>query len=161
MMTESRRPEIGSILVAIAMLVGACRPPGYGKGPPDDGGIELDAGGDGDAARAIDSGPAVDAGFDAAPVRCDAAFRLEGHGAAASVWLTGDFVDWAGTPAAGAAELVQGDAGVWTITLPFAGGMYLYKFIVDGASWIPDPGNPETLDDGFGNLNSVYRCEAS
>lgn len=30
-----------------------------------------------------------------------------------------------------------------------------YKLLIDGTTWINDPGNPDTVDDGFGGLNSV------
>jgi hypothetical protein len=37
-----------------------------------------------------------------------------------------------------------------------APGTYKYKFVInDGAVWEPDKGNPETVDDGYGGVNSV------
>ena len=48
--------------------------------------------------------------------------------------------------------------GVWTGTRSFDAGTYQYKFIVDSVTWIPDPGNPTSVDDGFGGQNSVYVC---
>lgn len=153
------RVEEGRRVMRFALLlviVAACRPPGYGEDPPDGpdaAEIRPDAP-DGEAPDA--AGP--DAGPDAAPVTCEATFRLEGHADAQSVWLTGDFVAWAGTPEAGAVVMTVAD-GAWTVTRSFDAGSYVYKFIVDGTAWIPDPGNPETVDDGFGGVNSVYRCE--
>ena len=47
------------------------------------------------------------------------------------------------------------EKGVWEITLPLSAGRYEYKFVIDGKEWIPDPGNINTVDDGFGELNSV------
>lgn len=137
-------------LAMFVILLAACRPPGYGEGPDTDAGA--------DAAAAADAGPAADAAPDAEPVTCEGSFRLEGHGGAASVWLTGDFVGWAGNPGDGAVALVLGLDGAWTGGRTFDAGTYAYKFIVDGTSWIADPANPETVDDGFGGVNSVYRC---
>lgn len=47
------------------------------------------------------------------------------------------------------------DKGLWEITLPLSPGRYEYKFVIDGNDWISDPGNLNTVDDGFGELNSV------
>jgi hypothetical protein len=47
------------------------------------------------------------------------------------------------------------EKGVWEITLPLSAGRYEYKFVIDGKKWIPDPGNINTVNDGFGELNSV------
>lgn len=134
-------------LVVLVLLLAGCHPPGYGKDDP-----APDAGGP-------DAGASPDAGEDApdaAPAECAAAFSLEGHGGASTVWLTGDFIAWAGTsPPAIALAL---DAGTWTATHTLAAGSYQYKFIVDGSSWIADPSNPTSVDDGFGGTNSVYTC---
>jgi AMP-activated protein kinase-like protein len=130
-----------SLLVCLALA--ACRPPGYGKGGGDDG--------------APDAGRA-DAAIDAAATSCDHGFRLDGHGSASSVWLTGTFTMWGGDPAHGAIALALGTDGGWTVTHTFDVGVHQYKFIVDGSSWIPDPANPNTIDDGFGGKNSVYTC---
>ncbi len=47
------------------------------------------------------------------------------------------------------------EKGVWEITLPLSAGRYEYKFVIDGKEWVPDPGNINSVDDGFGELNSV------
>lgn len=138
-------------LAIVVVLLAGCRPPGYGEEPESDAGT--------DAAAVADAGAEADAGPDAAPVTCEASFRLEGHGGAASVWLTGDFVGWAGHPDDGAVAFALGGDGVWTGGRTFDEGSYQYKFIVDGTSWIADPANPDTIDDGFGGVNSVYVCE--
>jgi 1,4-alpha-glucan branching enzyme len=66
--------------------------------------------------------------------------------------LVGDFNNWSTT----ADPLFDREGtGVWTLTIPLAPGRYEYKFYVDGEKWIPDPGNPERTDDGFGGWNSV------
>ncbi|MCW5803403.1 MAG: hypothetical protein KIT31_13550 [Deltaproteobacteria bacterium] len=131
------------VLVASLLLV-ACRPPGYGKGGDDDD-VAVDA----PKATAGDAPPAT---------TCDHTFRLEGESSAASVWLTGSFIAWGGDPANGAVPLALGGDGAWTVTHTFDSGAYLYKFIVDGTSWIADPANPDGVDDGFGGRNSLYTC---
>ncbi len=132
--------------LVVLVLLAACHPPGYGKDVP-----APDAGGP-DAGSVPDGADAPDA----APAECQAAFRLEGYGGASTVWLTGDFIAWAGTsPPAIALAL---DAGTWTATHTLPSGSHHYKFIVDGSSWIADPGNPNGVDDGFGGTNSVYVC---
>lgn len=71
---------------------------------------------------------------------------------AASVRLTGDFLDWDGT------GLPLADArgnGVWMVDLPLDPGVYQYAFVVDGSEWRPDPLAVSQVDDGFGRQNSV------
>ncbi|CAN5916589.1 hypothetical protein BH11MYX3_BH11MYX3_36380 [soil metagenome] len=130
--------------LAVVVLVGlvACRPPGYGKGGDDDDDVQVDAG-TGSADAAPDAGAAT----------CTKAFRLDGHSLATAVSLTGSFVSWAGT-APPAVPFAKGLDGAWTGSYAFAAGMHQYKYIVD-AAWIPDPTNPDTVDDGFGGTNSV------
>jgi hypothetical protein len=133
-------------LALVLLVVAACRPPGYGKGGGGGDDVEIDA------PAAIADAPAV---TDAAAV-CTKAFRLDGHSLASSVSLTGSFVAWAGT-APPAIAFTKGLDGAWTGTYDFPAGMHQYKYIVD-ASWIPDPTNPNQVDDGFGGHNSVITC---
>jgi hypothetical protein len=136
------------------LLLAACRPPGWGKDPPD-----VDAG---EASPDADDTPAPDAAPadpDATPTTCEHGFRLEGQGSATSVWLTGDFVGWAGNPGDGAIALALGVDAAWTATHTFDAGSYQYKFIVDGSTWMADPANPDQISDGLGGFNSVYVCE--
>ena len=72
------------------------------------------------------------------------------------VVVAGDFNNW--STAADPLYDREND-GVWTITIPLDPGSYEYKFHVDGEKWIPDPGNPERVDDGFGGFNSVVVVE--
>jgi len=44
--------------------------------------------------------------------------------------------------------------GVWTVTLELPEGRYEYLFVVDGNTWLPDPG-ALSVDDGLGGRNSV------
>jgi hypothetical protein len=125
-------------------LFAACRPPGYGKHAPD-------------AREGVDA--SLDAALtDAAAAVCHQDFRLDGHGTAASVMLTGDFTSWGGDVAHGAIAFSLGADGGWTGSHDFAQGTYQYKFVIDGTQWIADPTNPDTVDDGFGGVNSVYTC---
>jgi hypothetical protein len=136
-------------LVVVVLLLAACRPPGYGR-------AEVDAAVDGRNVT-TDGEPAFDAGLDSAAV-CMHGFRLDGHGTAQSVWLTGDFVMWGGDEAHGAIPFVLGIDGGWTVTHTFGAGPHQYKFIIDGTQWIVDPTNPDQIDDGFGGKNSLYTC---
>lgn len=133
-------------LVVVALLLAACRPPGYGEDDQDD-------------QPAVDAPPSPDAAVDApAATTCEKTFRLEGNGGAQTVWLTGSFTSWGGNPGAGAIELTKDAGSVWNVTRTMDSGEHQYKFIVDGTSWIADPANPDFVDDGFGGRNSVYRC---
>lgn len=143
------KPGAGVRIGLAALLVlAACEPPGYGR-------HTTDAAGSGSS-----DGPpaAIDAGADASPERvCDHGFRLDGHGTASSVSLTGDFVQWAADPGHGAVPFTLGVDGGWTGSYSFHAGTYQYKFIVD-SQWIADPTNTNTVPDGFGGVNSVYSC---
>jgi hypothetical protein len=137
-------------ILCLALVGAACEPPGYGRHDPD---AAPGDGTHGDGTKAIDA--AIDA---PAQNVCDHGFRLDNHAGATSVWLTGDFIAWGGDPGHGAVVFALGADGVWTGSRQFAAGSYLYKFIVDGTQWIADPGNPDSVDDGFGGKNSVYSC---
>ena len=101
----------------------------------------------------------ADAATDGTPTAgCHHSFRLDQHGNASSVWLSGDFVSWAGDPQSGAVPFTLGADSGWTVTYDFEAGPHLYKFIVDGNNWILDPTNPDIVDDGMGNQNSRYTC---
>ncbi|HEU4611989.1 MAG TPA: glycogen-binding domain-containing protein [Kofleriaceae bacterium] len=134
--------------LVVVLLLAACRPPGYGKEPPPD------------ADEVADAPPgAADAALDAPPAAtCEHAFRLDGYATASSVWLTGDFVGWAGDPSSGAIAFTLGNEGAWTGSYAFTAGAHQYKLIIDGTDWILDPTNPDTVDDGMGHTNNVYTC---
>src|SRR4051812_7373031 len=102
------RLPAGAILAAVLFLA-ACRPPGYGR-QDIDASVDSQVVGDGQAA--------TDAGTDAAAT-CMHGFRLDGHGTAQSVWLTGDFVAWGGDPSHGAVPFTLGIDGGWTLTHAF------------------------------------------
>jgi hypothetical protein len=71
---------------------------------------------------------------------------------ARSVAVAGDFNKWRTT----ADEMKRTD-GMWSIDLKLKPGVYSYSFIVDGKSWVPDPGAELYTDDGFGSRNAVLR----
>ena len=79
------------------------------------------------------------------------------HATASTVHLAGEFNGWD----SGTMPLADDDGdGVWTLTLELEPGRYEYKFVVDGgASWEPDAGNPESVDDNHGGENSVLTVE--
>lgn len=133
-------------LLLVTMFAVGCRPPGWDK--RDDHLVDAAGGPD---------GPTVDGSTDATAASCTKAFRLDGHSTATSVWLTGSFNMWAGSPPA-AIVFEQGNDGAWTGTHTFAPGLHQYKFVVSGSQWIPDPTNPDGADDGFGGTNSLYTC---
>ncbi|MBS1121035.1 MAG: uncharacterized protein H6Q90_3263 [Deltaproteobacteria bacterium] len=135
--------RFASLLLVLGTL--GCRPPGYGKGDPGDPDAAIDV---------TDASVEVD-GFVAT---CNKAFRLDGRSTASSVWLTGDFVQWGGDLGHGATAFVLGLDGSWTGSYAFAAGPHQYKFIVSGTEWILDPTNPDQIDDGMGNQNSLFTC---
>lgn len=68
------------------------------------------------------------------------------------VSLVGDFNDWdaARTPLERARQ-----SAVWTTLVPLQPGRYRYAFLLDGVTWIADPGAPAARDDEFGTPSSV------
>ena len=102
--------------------------------------------GDGDG----DPGPPE---CDDANKRCEQLFTLPDMGYA-SVDLVGDFSASGWTTGVA----MSNEGGTWTTltTVPWD-TQVLYKFRVNGGeSYIPDPNNPNTVDDGFGGFNSVF-----
>lgn len=76
------------------------------------------------------------------------------NASASSVALVGDFTNWEATQAVPMTDLGDGN---WRANVDLTVGQsYAYKLIVDGSTtWIPDPANPNQVDDGFGGFNSV------
>lgn len=52
------------------------------------------------------------------------------------------------------------DGNVFSYTTTISEGTYQYKYIVDG-TWMTDPFNTETADDGAGNTNSTFTVTAT
>ncbi len=76
-------------------------------------------------------------------------FRAPG---AQEVRLVGDFNAW-GRDDTSVEVVRSGDRWVFKLTLE--PGRYRYAFVVDGRKWLPDPGAPGIIPDGFGGRNSV------
>jgi 1,4-alpha-glucan branching enzyme len=70
--------------------------------------------------------------------------------AARAVNVAGDFNGWKPD----ATLMSRGNGGVWVATIPIVVGVHKYQFVVDGATWVPDPAAGAT-DDGFGGRNSL------
>jgi hypothetical protein len=139
-------------LAAFAPLLLACAPPGYHSGS----GASTDA-----PAAMVDAGSAMTGGSDAATMSgsgCTETFQLYGYGGSTSVWVSGDFVQWAANPGSGALTMALGSDGGWSVAHAFTTGTYQYKFIIDGSTWIADPDDANVVDDGEGGYNSVYVC---
>ena len=82
-----------------------------------------------------------------APARVLVQFRL-GDPGAHEVALVGDFNGW--QPAH---RLHQVEAGVWSVDVALAPGIYSYVFVIDGKTWRLDPLAPRVTD-GFGGASS-------
>jgi mono/diheme cytochrome c family protein len=72
----------------------------------------------------------------------------------AAVAVAGSFNGWSAAPPADWQMTYVAAKDVWVLKHTLADSAYQYKLIVDG-SWIADPTNPSTADDGFGGKNSV------
>ena len=62
-------------------------------------------------------------------------FHLQGFGNAKSVYVAGDFDEWAGNTLQ-----MKHNGDEWTYSVYLSPGKHLYKFVVDG-NWIKDPDN--------------------
>ena len=78
-------------------------------------------------------------------------FFLEGYEDAKQVILTGSFVEWDE-----AFLKMQKVPGGWQMRLDLRPDRYEYKYIVDG-EWFHDEGNPNTVKNEHGTLNSVLQ----
>lgn len=75
---------------------------------------------------------------------------------AKKVHVVGDFNNWSTI----ADPLYDHEGnGLWSIVIPLPPGRYEYKFLLDGEKWVPDPSNPQRVNDGFGGVNSVLVVE--
>ena len=78
-------------------------------------------------------------------------FAFDPPPGAEQVFLAGSFNGWD----SGITPMSRGGDGVFRAALPLQAGRWLYKFVVDGDRWTPDPRNPEREDDGHSGFNSV------
>lgn len=88
--------------------------------------------------------------------RWDVTFALSIGRAPGAVSVAGTFNGWSRD----ATPMRRGADGVWAATATLAPGTWDYKFVLDGALWLSDPRNAETVDDGNGGLNSRLRLGA-
>lgn len=84
--------------------------------------------------------------------RCDHEFTYP-DGGETSVDVMGSFAPDGWTKGAP----MTSDGTTWRVTVPVPWDTEVqYKLRIDGSdTWIPDPGNPNQIDDGFGGYNSV------
>jgi 1,4-alpha-glucan branching enzyme len=73
-----------------------------------------------------------------------------------SVAVAGDFNAW--TPADAQMRVNRG-LGVYELLIAIPPGTYSYRLVIDGV-WKPDPFNPATQPNPYGEPNSVLRVSA-
>ncbi len=89
----------------------------------------------------------------AGPVEGSTTVRLTFYAPQArTVSVAGDFNKWRTE-----ADTMKGTDGMWSIDLKLKPGVYSYSFVVDGKTWVADPGAQSYQDDGFGSRNSILR----
>jgi len=76
-----------------------------------------------------------------------------GHPDARQVHLAGSFNGWS----TDATPMRRGDDGAWRVTLDLPDGVHLYKFVVNGDTWLNDPNSDpdHEVPDGHGGTNSA------
>ena len=139
-------------------------PPNVGGFDPGSGGGT--ASGSGSGANGQVTTTSTDAGVDAAeepsPPVCDDSLKRCDHeftyadGGETSVEIRGDFAPngWQ----VGVKMTKAG--GVWTATVPVPWDKPVeYKFVLNDTTWVPDPANPDQVDDGVGGKNSLMKPE--
>jgi hypothetical protein len=86
------------------------------------------------------------------PDPCELVTFVFPWGGEGSVSVAGSFNGWSADawPMTAAPE-----RGVWYRKEAIADGEHPYKFVLDGAVWVPDPANPVTAEDGYGGVNSL------
>ena len=89
----------------------------------------------------------------AGPVESEVTVRLTFYAPQAhTVSVAGDFNKWKTDT-----DEMKGTDGMWHIDLKLKPGVYSYSFVVDGKSWVADPGAQAYTDDGFGSRNALLR----
>lgn len=75
---------------------------------------------------------------------------------ARNVSVAGEFNGWEYKPdQSRAIRMKKNEQGIWEARAKIESGRYQYKYVIDYQTWILDPNNPYTIDDGTGNLNSL------
>jgi len=77
-------------------------------------------------------------------------FILPGYQQAKRVFLSGNFNNWSTLRG-----LMKKIDGGWLYDIKLVPGAYEYKYIIDGR-WRTDPNNLQEINDGAGNVNSLY-----
>jgi hypothetical protein len=130
--------------------------PGDGPPPTSGTGTGTAVGSGGASTTASSTTGAGGNGGSDQPPQCEDALKLCAHtfshpSGPQSVELRGSFAadGWTnGTPLA----LV---GGTWQVELQLPWNVPVeYKFVLDGTTWVTDPGNPNQVDDGLGGKNS-------
>ena len=88
------------------------------------------------------------------PVSSGVLFRLS-YPDAEEVSIAGSFNNWDHK----AHPLSKNAEGLWRIVIPLPRGRYQYMFVIDRSVWIQDPGSEITIEDGFGQKNSLLVVE--
>ena len=83
-------------------------------------------------------------------------FVLDSTVSAERVFLAGSFSGWD----AQGIELARGADGRWAVVVELDSGRHLYKFVLDGERWIPDPLNQQREGDGHGGSNTILALGA-
>lgn len=152
--------------VAAAVAPVACSPDVLqGKEPPGEvGGFEP-----GDTTGIFGSssgGPGAGGGFGGAggsgPPQCDDSLKRCEHlftypdQGESTVEVRGD---WGGPSTWNAGAPMTKSGGTWSASVEVPWGSDVqYKLVLDGDTWITDPNNPLTFDDGNGNTNSLLKA---
>lgn len=158
-----RRPSLtafAALFTTLALASAGCDPDDLGGGPPGgQGGWDAAGGwshaGNGTGTGTGGGGTTTDPDH---PV-CDDSYKLcareltyadQGE---STVELRGD---WGGAGTWQVGAPMAKDGGVWRVTIDAPWDQtFQYKFVLNGATWVPDPANPEKVDDNNGGYNSV------
>lgn len=81
-------------------------------------------------------------------------FRLDAPSATV-VTVAGEFNGWEYRPDQPRTIKLKKKNSIWEVKVKIPPGRYEYKFVIDHHTWILDPYNPYTVDDGRGNINSL------
>lgn len=178
-------PRLRQVAPVFALLVGCADPPlqsetqassgeppatmPYDPSQGGSGGTAYATGGPDSDTVPTSTDPTADTGDgttgEPPPPMCDDALKRCDHvfsypdGGEQSVDVMGSFAADGWTTGVA----MTSDGTNWTAVVPIPWDTKVtYKFRVDGTTWIPDPGNPNGEDDGFGGTNSVVEpttCE--
>jgi 1,4-alpha-glucan branching enzyme len=85
-------------------------------------------------------------------------YKPDANSTAKTINLAGDFNNWSTT----ATPMVKGEDGTYKVRLKLIPGKHLYKFVLDGTTWINDPAADKSLeeDDGQQGKNSAVVISA-